>query len=58
MSFEDFRQLVLHVVLLAPGHRVPVGANTFVIFVPTGTPHAGARRILVENNLLNFFLYF
>jgi hypothetical protein len=54
MCFEDFRQLVLHTVLLVSGRSVPVGANMFGVFVPTGTLRAGARSIPVENNLLNF----
>jgi hypothetical protein len=55
MCFEDFGQLVLYAALLAPGCCVPIDAHTFSIFVPTGTPCAGARRIPVENDLLNFF---
>jgi hypothetical protein len=55
MCFKDFRQLVLHVVLLALGCSVPVGANMFGVFVPIGTPRVGARSISMENNLLNFF---
>jgi hypothetical protein len=46
---------VLHAVLLALGHCVPVSTNTFGVFVPMGTPRASARSIPVENNLLNFF---
>jgi hypothetical protein len=46
---------VLHVVLLAPGHCVPVGTHMFGMFVPTSTSHASARSIPMENDLLNFF---
>jgi hypothetical protein len=42
-------------VLLALGRSVPIGANMFSVFVPTDTLRAGARSILMENNLLNFF---
>jgi hypothetical protein len=55
MCFKDFGQLVLHVVLLAPGHCVPVGTHMFGMFVPTSTSHASARSIPMENDLLNFF---
>jgi hypothetical protein len=55
MCFKDFEQLVLHAVLPAPGRCVPIGAHTFGVFVPTGTPRAGTRSIPVENDLLNFF---
>jgi hypothetical protein len=57
MCLEIFEQLVLHVVLLAPGRSVPIGANMFGIFVPMGMLRAGARSIHVENNML-IFLYF
>jgi hypothetical protein len=50
MCFKDFRQLV--------PHAMSVGANMFGVFMPTGTPRAGARSIPMENDLLNFFLYF
>jgi hypothetical protein len=42
---------VLHIVLLVPGRYVLIGAHTFGVCVPTNMPRAGARSILVENNL-------
>jgi hypothetical protein len=56
MCFKDFGQLVLHAVLLALGHCVPVSAHMLGVFMPTGTPRASARSIPVENDLLNFFV--
>jgi hypothetical protein len=55
MCFEDFGQLVLHVVLPALGYCVLVGTNMFGVFVPMGTLRSSARSIPVDNNLLNFF---
>jgi hypothetical protein len=55
MRFEDFKQLVLHGVLLPPGRCVLVSANKFRVFMPTGTPRDGARSNPMENDLLNFF---
>jgi hypothetical protein len=48
---------MLHMVLLAPGRWVTIGTNTFGVFVPMGTPHAGTRSIPVKNNLDGFFVY-
>jgi hypothetical protein len=37
---------------------VPIGTHMFGVCVPMGTSHPSARSIPVENDLLNFFLYF
>jgi hypothetical protein len=49
---------VLHAVLLASGCCVPIDTNTFGISVLMGMLRSGTRSILMENNLLNSFLYF
>jgi hypothetical protein len=49
---------VLHAVLLASGCCVPIGTNMFGISVLMGTLRSGTRSILMQNNLLNSFLYF
>jgi hypothetical protein len=56
MCIKDFRQLVLHVVLLALGRWMPVGTHTFGVCVQTGTQHAGARSINNSLKLQSLYL--